>query len=62
MVGDTTYDMEMAFNAKVGAIGVGWGYHEPQRLVLAGAHAVAATGESLLATIDARLLVQGESA
>ena len=32
MVGDTTYDIEMACNAKVGAVGVGWGYHEPERL------------------------------
>ena len=27
MVGDTTYDIEMARSAGVGAIGVGWGYH-----------------------------------
>jgi len=30
MVGDTTYDIEMACNAKVGAVGVGWGYHDAQ--------------------------------
>jgi phosphoglycolate phosphatase len=58
MVGDTTYDIEMARNAKVGAVGVGWGYHEPERLVLAGAHAVAPTGEALIAIIDARLALQ----
>lgn len=58
MVGDTTYDIEMARNAKVGAVGVGWGYHEPERLVLAGAHAVAETGDALIATIDARLALQ----
>jgi phosphoglycolate phosphatase len=62
MVGDTTYDMEMARNAMVGAIGVGWGYHEPERLVLAGAHGVASTADALIATIDARLLSQEESA
>ena len=28
MVGDTSFDMEMARNANVGAVGVGWGYHE----------------------------------
>jgi phosphoglycolate phosphatase len=27
MIGDTTFDMEMARNAKVKAIGVSWGYH-----------------------------------
>lgn len=62
MVGDTTYDMEMAGNAMVGAIGVGWGYHEPERLVLAGAHGVAATAEALVATIDARFTLQEKSA
>ena len=58
MVGDTTYDIEMARNAKVGAVGVGWGYHEAERLVQAGAHAVVETGEALIATIDARLALQ----
>ena len=58
MIGDTTYDIEMACNAKVGAIGVGWGYHEPERLVLAGAHALAPTSDALIATIDARLALQ----
>jgi phosphoglycolate phosphatase len=55
MVGDTTYDMEMARNAEVGAVGVAWGYHEPERLSLAGARAIAATGDQLIATIDACL-------
>ena len=34
MIGDTTYDIEMARNAGVGAIGVAWGYHAPERLQL----------------------------
>jgi phosphoglycolate phosphatase len=58
MIGDTTYDIEMARHAKVGAVGVGWGYHESERLVQAGAHAVVKTGEGLIATIDARLALQ----
>lgn len=37
MIGDTSYDMEMARNASVAAIGVGWGYHEDHELVAAGA-------------------------
>lgn len=37
MVGDTTFDMETAVNAKVaGAIGVSWGYHDAVRLKAAG--------------------------
>lgn len=37
MIGDTVYDMEMAANARVGAIGVAWGYHAPEELTAAGA-------------------------
>lgn len=33
MVGDTSFDMEMARAAAVGALGVGWGYHAPETLV-----------------------------
>lgn len=32
MIGDTTYDMDMARAAKVATIGVGWGYHAPALL------------------------------
>ncbi len=32
MVGDTSFDMEMARAAGVGALGVGWGYHPPATL------------------------------
>jgi phosphoglycolate phosphatase len=38
MVGDTTFDMEMARNAGVAGIGVGWGYHPADELKAAGAH------------------------
>jgi phosphoglycolate phosphatase len=58
MVGDTSYDMEMACSAGVGAIGVAWGYHEPARLIAAGAETVAATSADLLAAIDAQLAVE----
>lgn len=37
MIGDTTFDIEMAVNARVRAIGVGWGYHAPTELSAAGA-------------------------
>ena len=32
MIGDTSYDMQMARNANVAAIGVTWGFHPNQRL------------------------------
>ncbi|MCB2057670.1 MAG: HAD-IA family hydrolase [Novosphingobium sp.] len=41
MIGDTQYDIEMAVNAGVRAIGVDWGYHTPDELRAAGAEAVA---------------------
>ena len=47
-----------ARSAGVGAIGVAWGYHEPERLWLAGAHAVAASCDALIATLEAQLDAQ----
>ena len=41
MVGDTSFDMEMACNASVRAIGVAWGYHAPDELVQYGAAEIA---------------------
>jgi phosphoglycolate phosphatase len=40
MIGDTTYDIEMARAAGVRAIGVSWGYHTVAELTNAGAHAI----------------------
>ena len=40
MIGDTTYDIEMARAAKVGALGVTWGYHHKSELADAGAHLI----------------------
>ncbi len=34
MIGDTTFDMEMALNARVPAIGVTWGHHQRHELAL----------------------------
>jgi phosphoglycolate phosphatase len=42
MIGDTSYDILMAHNAGVRAIGVAWGYHEADELLREGADAVAA--------------------
>lgn len=40
LVGDTSFDMEMALSAKVAGIGVTWGYHSPAILQATGARAV----------------------
>ena len=47
MVGDTVFDVTMARTAGVRAIGVAWGYHEPEELIAAGAVAVAWSAEEL---------------
>jgi phosphoglycolate phosphatase len=52
MIGDTTYDIEMARAAGVRALGVAWGYHAPGELLAAGAEAVAATAAELQEMID----------
>lgn len=41
MIGDTSFDMEMAVNAGTRAIGVDWGYHDTHELIAAGAEIVA---------------------
>jgi phosphoglycolate phosphatase len=41
VVGDTSFDMAMAVNAGARGIGAGWGYHEAEELLEAGAMAVA---------------------
>jgi phosphoglycolate phosphatase len=40
LLGDTSFDMEMAQNAGVRAIGAGWGYHSNEVLLAAGASCV----------------------
>ncbi|WP_298464399.1 HAD-IA family hydrolase [uncultured Erythrobacter sp.] len=41
MIGDTTFDIDMARAANVRSIGVAWGYHETHELTQAGATAIA---------------------
>ena len=41
MIGDTIFDVTMAVRARAKAVGVGWGYHPPEELQRAGAHALA---------------------
>ena len=41
VIGDTSFDMGMAVAAGATGIGAGWGYHEPEALLAAGACTVA---------------------
>ena len=41
MIGDTSFDIDMGLAAGARTIGVGWGYHPPDDLLVAGAHALA---------------------
>lgn len=52
MVGDTIFDIAMARAAGVRAIGVAWGYHEPDELLEAGAVDVAESSAELERLID----------
>ena len=52
MIGDTVFDMEMAVAARTHAIGVDWGYHEPEELTAAGARHVATDFDALLAELE----------
>lgn len=53
VVGDTTFDMEMARAAGAFAIGVSWGYHMPAALGAAGAHAMVERMSALPALVNA---------
>ncbi len=52
MIGDTTYDIEMAHNAGVAALGVAWGYHPAEELRAAGAREVAPDTAALIDLVD----------
>jgi phosphoglycolate phosphatase len=51
VVGDTSFDMAMAVNAGATGIGVGWGYHDADELIAAGAIGVAEQPRDVLALI-----------
>ena len=55
MIGDTTHDMEMSVAAGVKALGVDWGYHQPQELREAGADIIVSDFEKMLGAIDSLL-------
>lgn len=47
LIGDTAFDMALAANAGVRALGVAWGYHDAARLSAAGAEWIAPSAEAL---------------
>ena len=53
VVGDTSFDMAMAVNAGARGIGAGWGYHDSDELLAAGAVAVAERPLDVLDAIGA---------
>ncbi len=55
MIGDTTFDMEMARNAGVKALGVSWGYHPVEALRSVGAHDIADDFPQLLHILNCTL-------
>lgn len=52
MIGDTTFDIEMAVGAGAAAVGVAWGYHPVDALWAAGAHHVTRDTPELERTLD----------
>lgn len=55
MIGDTSYDMQMARSAGVTAIGVDWGYHSTDLLRASGAERVLSGFSELEAALDGLL-------
>jgi phosphoglycolate phosphatase len=55
VVGDTSFDMAMAVNAGSRGIGAGWGYHDAEELIQAGAVAVAEQPLQVLEVIRERV-------
>lgn len=55
VVGDTSYDMAMAAAAGAVPIGAGWGYHEADELIAAGAAGVAELPRDVLSWIPERV-------
>lgn len=55
MIGDTSFDMLMARNAGVRALGVAWGYHAPSELIASGALGVADTVTALSQALEEAL-------
>ncbi len=59
MIGDTTFDIEMARAAQVGAIGVAWGYHPVLALQRAGAHVIVERCGEIVSVVREHLALDG---
>ncbi|PWE16671.1 haloacid dehalogenase [Marinicauda salina] len=53
VIGDTSFDMEMARAAKTRALGVAWGFHTPDEIEAGGAHEIHHDYDGLNAALDA---------
>ena len=53
LVGDTSYDMAMAVNARATGLGVSWGYHPPRELSAAGAAQIVDSFSDLIPALGA---------
>jgi len=53
LIGDTSFDMEMAVNAGVPGLGVSWGYHAPEELSASGAALILESFAELPPRLDA---------
>lgn len=51
MIGDTTFDIQMARNAGIASVGVSWGYHEVPELEAAGADRIVRDGAGVAAAV-----------
>lgn len=60
MIGDTTFDMEMARAAGVRSIGVAWGYHPVEALQTAGANHIAENPRHVVRDIETAFDVEGQ--
>ena len=56
MIGDTSFDMEMARNAAVAAVAVTWGYHDRRRLAEHGPAATIDDFRQLYPTVESLIL------
>lgn len=62
MIGDTTFDMGMARNAGVRAVGVSWGYHPVSALREAGADVIVDDAAGLLTEVARQASIRTETA
>ncbi|MFZ1812959.1 MAG: HAD-IA family hydrolase [Rhizobiaceae bacterium] len=60
VIGDTSYDMQMASSAGALALGVGWGYHARDQLLEAGARAIAETADAIASLLEEMLPVAAQ--